>query len=273
MGVEIASTPSGSRNDRNVRGEEIERNHMKSLMKLTVVELKLYLRNFVAAFFTLVFPILMLVLFGGIYGNQPAAIFGGYGSVDIAAPGYIAALIIGTSAFMSLPMDLAVQRQLGVLRRLRATPLHPALVLGSKILTNLLVSLLGSGLLIGVGSLIYHIYLPSHWLAVGLGMLLSSLSLYALGFALASLVRPANAVRAVCFAVFYPMMFVSGGTIPSQLLPDAVRNIAKASPMTYTVNLLHDLWFGGGWNPTAVLALMGFMLLGGVLAMRFFKWE
>lgn len=246
---------------------------MKALMKLTAVEFKLYLRNFVAAFFTLVFPILMLVLFGSIYGNQPASIFGGYGSMDIAAPGYIAALIIGTTAFMSLPMDLAVQRQLGVLRRLRATPLHPALVLGAKILTNLLVSLLGTGLLIGVGALIYQIYLPPQWLAVGLGMLLSSLSLYALGFALASLVRSVNAVRAVCFAVFYPMMFVSGGTIPSQLLPEAVRRIAQASPMTYSVNLLHDLWFGSGWNLTAVLALTGFMLVGALLAMRFFKWE
>ena len=60
------------------------------------------------------------------YGNQPAAIFGGHGSVDVTMPGYIAALVIGTTGFMSLPMELAAHRQLGVLRRLRATPLPPA---------------------------------------------------------------------------------------------------------------------------------------------------
>ena len=100
---------------------------MKSLLKLTFIDLKLYLRNYIASFFTLVFPLLMLVLFGSIYGNQPLPMFGGHGTVDITVPGYIATLVIGTTAFLSLPVDLALQRQLGVLRRMRATPLRPGL--------------------------------------------------------------------------------------------------------------------------------------------------
>ena len=246
---------------------------MNTLIKLTYIDMKLYLRNIVAIFFTLVFPLLMLVLFGGIYGNQPVEIFGGFGSADITVPGYIATMIIGTTAFMSLPMDLATQRQLGVLRRMRATPLHPGMVLASKLISNLIISLAGMALLVGAGRLIFHTYLPENWPAVLLGILLISVSLYALGLAMASLVRSANAARAISFAVFFPMMFLSGGTLPGQFLPDAMRLVGKALPLTYSVNLLHDLWFGQGWDLTAVGVLIGFMAAGIILSVRFFKWE
>jgi ABC-2 type transport system permease protein len=246
---------------------------MKSLLKLTFVDLKLSARNYISVFFTLAFPLLMLFLFGGIYGNQPAAIFGGHGSVDVTVPGYIAALIIGTTAFLSLPMDLAAQRQQGVLRRMRATPLPPAWVLISKLVTNLLLSLLGMGLQVAAGAIFFHAYLPENGLAVLLGILLSSLSLYSLGFALASLVRTVNSVRAVSFAVFYPMMFLSGGTIPGALLPETVHTLSKVMPMTYSVNLIQSLWFGNGWDLTAVLALLGFLVLGVLVSVKLFRWE
>ena len=246
---------------------------MNSLMKLTLIDIKLYLRNVIAAFFTLVFPLLMLVLFGSIYGNQPEAIFGGHGSIDLTVPGYIATLIIGTTAFLSLPVDLALQRQLGVLRRMRATPLRAWTVLGSKLITNFIVTVLGVTVLVFSGAILYHAALPADWGAVFLGILLSCASLFALGFALASVIRSANAVRAVSFIIFYPMMFFSGGTLPTQFLPEAVKSVASVMPMTYTVNLLHGLWFGNGWDMTAVLVLLGFMAAGVLIAVRFFRWE
>jgi ABC-2 type transport system permease protein len=246
---------------------------MNMFLKLTLIELKLYLRNYIATFFTFAFPLLMLALFGAIYGNKPEPVFGGYGAMDITVPGYIATLIIGATAFMSLPMDLAIQRQLGVLRRMRATPLNPAAVLGSKTITNLLVTLLGTALMVAAGAAFFQAYIPANWLPVLLGTLLSCLCLFSLGFALASLVRSANAVRAVSFSIFYPMMFFSGGTIPGQFLPPAVQDIAKAMPMTYSVNLLRDLWFGKGWDLTAVAFLVGFTLAGVLVSVRFFRWE
>lgn len=246
---------------------------MLSLLKLTIIDFKLYLRNTIATFFTLAFPLLMLLLFGSIYGNQPAEMFGERGTVDISVPGYIATLIIGTAAFLSLPIDLALQRQLGVLRRLRATPLHPGSVMISKLVTNLLVSLLGAALLVTQSVLFFKARLPESWLAIIPGMLLCCLSLFALGFALASLFRSANTVRAVAFVVFYPMMFFSGGAVPEQLLPKSILMLSKAMPMTYAVQLLRDLWFGAGWNTTAVLALIGFMLAGALISVRFFRWE
>ncbi len=246
---------------------------MNSLLKLTFIDIKLYLRNVIAAFFTLVFPLLMLVLFGSIYGNQPQPIFNGHGSIDLTVPGYIATLVIGTTAFLGLPVDLALQRQLGVLRRMRATPLRIGMVLVSKLVTNFIITLLGITVLVFSGAVLYHAALPPDWGSVFLGIVLSCAALFALGFALASVIRSATAVRAVSFIIFYPMMFFSGGTLPSQFLPEAVKSVASIMPMTYSVNLLHSLWFGNGWDVTAVLVLLGFMAAGILIAVRFFRWE
>jgi ABC-2 type transport system permease protein len=101
---------------------------MRGFWKLTLMELKLFLREPTAAFFTLAFPLMLLFLFGSIYGNEPTPFFGGYGSVDVSVPGYTA-LIIGTSGLLTLAITMASYREHGVLRRLKATPLRPQAIL------------------------------------------------------------------------------------------------------------------------------------------------
>ena len=92
---------------------------------------------------------------------------------------------------------------------MRATPLHPGMVLSFQIDQQPGSShCWGWSLLVGIGVIVYQTRLPENWAAVLLGILLISLSLYALGLAMASLARSANAVRAVSFAVFFPMMFL-----------------------------------------------------------------
>ena len=99
---------------------------MSGFAMLTWIDLKLSLRNVIATFFTLAFPVLMILLFGAMYGNAPEANYRGFGAMDAAVPGYAATLVIGSAAFMGLPIELASRRQSGVLRRLRASPLSAA---------------------------------------------------------------------------------------------------------------------------------------------------
>ena len=94
---------------------------MRGFRKLTLVNLKLYLREPIATFFTLAFPPLMVVLFGAMYGNDPTPMFGGYGSMDISMPGYTA-MILGTVGFLGVPITISGYRESGVLRRFQATP-------------------------------------------------------------------------------------------------------------------------------------------------------
>src|SRR5512136_2231618 len=101
---------------------------MKSLLKMTWVEAKLFLREPIGAFFTLAFPLMMLFLFGSMYGNKPVPEFGGRGTIDISVPAYTA-MIIATTGLMGLTITMAAYRENGVLRRLRTTPVSPLVIL------------------------------------------------------------------------------------------------------------------------------------------------
>jgi ABC-2 type transport system permease protein len=88
---------------------------MRGFWKLTLMETKLFLREPMAAFFTLAFPLMMLFLFGSIYGNKPTPFFGGYGSVDVSVPAYTA-VIIATSGLLFLTIAMASYREHGSLQ-------------------------------------------------------------------------------------------------------------------------------------------------------------
>jgi ABC-2 type transport system permease protein len=242
-------------------------------MKLTWVDTKLFFRNYISAFFVLAFPLMMLVIFGGVYGNQPTAFFGGHGAMDVTIPGYIVALVIGTAGFISLPVELAVYRERGVLRRYRATPLPAGWVLASQMLVTLLATLLGTLILVGSGMALYHLRLPEAPLATFFGFVVACLSTFATGFLIASLAPTASAARAIGMVVYYPMMFLSGGTLPREVMPEALKAIANFFPLTYALDLFKGLWFDQGWNLTDLAVLAGVVLVCVLVSVRLFRWE
>jgi ABC-2 type transport system permease protein len=139
---------------------------MKMLMKMTWMEIKLFLREPVGAFFTLVFPLMMLFLFGSIYGNEPSVYFGGRGTIDISLPAYTA-MIIATTGLMSITIHITAYRENGVLRRLRATPVSPFIILAAQVIVFFTMTLLGMVLLIIAGKLVYHVRFEGNALSVG----------------------------------------------------------------------------------------------------------
>lgn len=247
---------------------------MRSLWKLTLVEAKLYLREPIAAFFTLVFPLMMLFLFGSIFGNEPTDFFGGRGSVDVSVPAYMA-MIIGTVGLLSITIATATYRETGVLRRYRATPLRPVAILTAQIVVNFVMTLLGALLLLVAARLVYGLRFYGNGLSVLVAFTLSSLSFFAVGFLLASLAPTARVATIVGMVLFYPNLFLSGATIPKELFPDAVRLVSRMMPLTYVVDLLQGLWFGEPWSEhlTAVGVLAGMLIAGVVLSARTFRWE
>ncbi len=100
---------------------------MRSLTKLTTLQLKLFYRDPTAMVFTLGFPLMLIIFFGG-GGNAAQERFGGLGRGDILVPGYIG-WIIATTGLMSLTSTLAMDREYRILRLFGATPLRPATLL------------------------------------------------------------------------------------------------------------------------------------------------
>jgi ABC-2 type transport system permease protein len=247
---------------------------MKSLWKMTWMEAKLFLREPIGAFFTLGFPLMMLFLFGSIYGNSPVAMFGGYGTIDISIPAYTA-MIIATTGLMSLTITMASYREKGILRRLQATPVSPLVVLAAQVIVVFLMTTLGMILLIVAGVFVYHIRFDGSVPSVLAGFLLCSLSFFALGFILAALMPTARTAQVVGMVLLYPMLFLSGAGFPRELLPEAVRKVSTFLPLTYVVNLLRGLWIGDPWrgHVTEVIVLCGMLLAGVVISVKAFRWE
>lgn len=245
---------------------------MKAFIKMTWIELKLYMREPVGVFFTMAFPLLLLFLFGSIYGNEPSPFFNGLGSVDNSIPGYIG-MIIGTIGMVGLPITLSNYRQQGILRRFRASPLQPGTILWAQVVVNVVVALLGVGLLAVAARLAYKLILPAAPLAVILAIVLGGLSFLALGFVLAGLLPSPRTAQAVGMALFYPMLFLSGAAIPRQVMPDGLQRIANYLPLTHVVKLIEGLWFKGNWNLLSLGVVVGLLAVCLLISQRTFRWE
>ncbi len=247
---------------------------MKSLLKMTWMETKLFLREPVGAFFTLVFPLMMLFLFGSIYGNEPSPLFNGLGTVDISIPAYTA-MIIATTGLVGLTITIAAYRENGILRRLRTTPISPLVILTVQVIVLFLMTTFGMLLLILAGKLVYHMHFDGNALSVLAGFVLSSLSFFAIGFILAGLMPTARTAQVVGMVLLYPMLFLSGAGFPRELLPEAIKKVSTFLPLTYVVNLLRGLWIGETWgqHTTEVLVLAAMLVAGVLISAKTFRWE
>ncbi|MGC8958919.1 MAG: ABC transporter permease [Chloroflexia bacterium] len=247
---------------------------MRGLAPLIWTQAKLYLREPVATFFTIFYAPLMLILFGSIYGNEPNPMFGRRGTVDISVPAYMA--LVGASVgLIGLPIAIATEREKGILRRYRATPLHPLAYLVSDVVTYLAMTLLGVLLLVLVGRVGWNLRFEGNALSMLGGFVLGMLSIFAFGFLVGCLSPTARIAQTVGMVLAFPMMFVSGATIPWEILPDGVRRVAEFVPLTHVVRVLRKLWAGGSWEEVWVSAVVpaGVLIVSSALSARFFRWE
>jgi ABC-2 type transport system permease protein len=247
---------------------------MRSLMELTKTSIKLYIREPIAAFFTLAFPTMLILIFGAMYGNDPSPIFDGLGSMDVSMPAY-SALILGTIGLLSVPITTAGYRQQGVLRRFRATPMHPLTYIVSDLLTNLAMTILGMALLFTVGWLLYRVQFGGNILLLLFAVILSGLAMSSMGYLIASIASGARVAQVIGMVIFYPMMFLSGAGMPIELLPPSVQRVSDFLPLTYVARLLRGLWFGEPLvdHLLEVVVLVVILVIFGGAAARYFRWE
>lgn len=241
--------------------------------KLTCVEFLLYLREPSAFFFTLVFPLMLMMLFGSIWGNEP---FPGesYGYIDFSIPAFMG-MVIATSGIMGLTTSMAAYREKGILRRFRASPVSPATVLLSELTALFTVTIGGIILLLLAGALVFGARLPGDPLQFAVGFLLSALSVSALGFIPASLAPTARSGLITANIMYFPMLFLSGAALPSQMLPSFLRSFSMVLPLTHAIRLMQGLWLGGDLvdYPVQIAVLTGVLVAGTAVSVRWFRWE
>jgi ABC-2 type transport system permease protein len=244
---------------------------MKAFLKLTAMELRLQLREPMVVIFTLAFPVFLMIVFGAIFGNEPNEAMAGYGQIDLSLPGYIG-MIVGTVGMLGIPMTLASYRDLGVLRRLSATPVRPSSILWAQVVTRVVLTLAGVGLLLLVGTVLFDLRPPARVMAIFPAAILGGLSFFAIGFVLAGVMPNARAAQAVGMALFYPMLFLSGAAMPRHIMPDAVQRVSELLPLTHVVKLMEDFWIAGSLNTVSLIVVVAVLISGVLLARVTFRW-
>lgn len=247
---------------------------MRSFLKLASTDIRLFIREPIAVFFTIAFAPLLVVLSGVIFGNAPSALSGGLGAMDIAMPAY-AAMVLCIVGFMSIPVSICGYRESGVLRRFRSTPLRPVTFIAADVVSNLLMAFVGvlAGVLAGL--IFYHTAFEGSILIVGIAIAFCALSMFSIGYLIAALAPTPRIANVVGLLILYPMMFLSGIFTPPEVMPETVRRISQFLPLKYAVDLLRGLWFGKPWSDfmLATAVLLGVLVVCTALAARFFRWE
>jgi ABC-2 type transport system permease protein len=242
-------------------------------LQIAATELRLYLREPSAFFFTLIFPLLLMLLFGSIWGNDP---FEGefFGYIDYSAAAFVGIVIL-TSGISSLTITIAAYREKGILRRFRAAPISPVTFLAGEMLSILVVSSMGVVLLLATGFLAFGMHFWGNVLEALAAFLLGTAAIAGLGFVPASLAPSARSGTVISNILYFPMLFLSGAALPRQMLPDALKTVSEVFPLTHAIRLLRGIWLGGHLtdHPVELGVLAGFVLAGAFFAARLFRWD
>jgi ABC-2 type transport system permease protein len=248
---------------------------LRGLGKLTWLEMKIFLREPLGAFGSIFFPVLIFVLAGRWFGGMRSPVaMEPNGLLRLKLP-IFSALLITISAVMSLVTIVAVYREGGILRRLRATPLRPQAILTAHVLVKLALTAVTLALMVLAGKRYYPIGVHIPVFSFGVALLISTWSILSIGFVIASIVPTARFAQPIAAAILYPMLGLCGLFVPLSELPPGMHAVARAVPLTYAVSLLEGIWKGDGWwaHRGDVAALVVVFAICTALAAKVFRWE
>jgi ABC-2 type transport system permease protein len=247
----------------------------RGLWKLTWLEIKIFLREPLGAFGSILFPVLVFVvgsrLLGGRVTPGPIA---STGFIGVGLP-VLAAVLVALSGVLSLVTIISIYREGGILKRLRATPLRPLTILTAHVLVKLALTVASLALLVLAGKRYYPSNIDVPVFGFAMALLISTWSILSIGFLIASIVPTARFAQPIGAAILYPMLGICGLFVPLQSLPPALRAVARVVPLTYAVSLLQGIWKGEAWSAHIgdVLALIAVFAICSALSAKVFRWE
>jgi ABC-2 type transport system permease protein len=224
-----------------------------------------------AAVFVFLFPLLLFALLTAVYNGQ---IYGRPASWALLAGmlGYGTA----NTTFAGLALILVARREMGILKRIRSTPLPAATYLIAVLTSIMIVFALQAAALFALGKLLKSTPWPGHLLSLVLALALGAAAFAGLGLALTGLIRSLEGSSAVVNVIVLPMAFLTGSFGSTGHYPRALRAIGDVLPLKYLLDAVNAIYLHGKelWDkPTAVAVLAGWGVLGIAVAMRKFRWE
>ncbi|WP_127503091.1 ABC transporter permease [Actinoplanes solisilvae] len=246
---------------------------MRVFAKLTLTELRLFLREPVSAFFVLFFPTLLVIILGSIPSfREPSADLGGARVIDLYV-GIAVALTLAMVAIQIAPAVLATYRERGVLRRLATTPVSPLKMLGAQLAMHGITAVVSTALVLAVGRLAFGVRLAEQFGGFVLAFVLTAAGVLAIGLFVGAVVPSGKAGSSVGTILFFPLMFFAGLWTPREVMPEVLRKIADFTPLGAGERALNDAMTGSWPNLLSATVLVGYLVVFGLAAVRLFRWS
>jgi ABC-2 type transport system permease protein len=237
---------------------------------------KAFWRNPASAFFTFAFPLMFLVIFTALLGKGQVQLGGRLISQSTYYVASMTAFAVMTACYNNIAIGLAFQRDAGVLKRTRGTPLPALIFFGAKVLHALLVALLLVVITVTFGKVAYGAEIPTgtplfQFLVI---LVVGAASFCALGFAITTVIPNSDAAAPIVNATILPLLFLSGIFIPiGDNSPSWISWIARIFPVKHFADGIQAGFLGTtfDWSDVLIVGLWG---LGALLVtLRYFSWE
>lgn len=247
---------------------------LRGLWRLTWLEVKIFVREPLGVFGTVGAPVLVFLAVSRLLGARTRPSGAAPPSLVADLP-VVVAMLVSVGAILSLVAIMAIYREGGILKRLRATPLRPHTILTAHVLVKLLFSTITLVIMALAGRRLVPAGVDPPWLSFGAAVIFTAACVLSIGFVIASVVPTARFAQPLGALVLYPMLGLSGLFVPVEALPPGLQLVARGLPFTYAVNLLRGIWHGESWASHAgdvgVLALV--FVLSAAVSARVFRWE
>ena len=238
---------------------------------------KAFWRNPAAAFFTFAFPLMFLVIFTALFGNEQIPVAGTRVSLSTFYVAQIAAFSIITATYTNLAIGVSFTRDQGVLKRILGSPIPGWAYLSGRIAHSILITVLLVGIVAAFGALFYEAELPSRTLPAFLLTIAAGAATFsALGLAITAVIPNADASPAIVNASMLPLLFLSGIFIPIQDPTAWYVTVAKVFPVYHFAKAMESAYFapsGSGLEGGHLLIVGAWGVAGVVLSVLFFSWE
>lgn len=232
------------------------------------LERRMFWRNPGSAFFNFALPLVILALFGAVFAGKPH-------DLAILIPG-IAGLSVMSTTFQAFAHNITSLRELGILKRMRGTPLPSSAYLAGLAGNAIANTGLQVIIVVVAGKLVFGVGWPRDWGSLAVFVVLGGLCFSALGIALAHAIPNVDSAPAYINAVFLPVIMVSGVFFDADNAPQVLLDVAQALPLKHLIDGVSGAMISGqgvGDHLPAVAFLVIWGAAGAVLAVRGFSWD
>jgi ABC-2 type transport system permease protein len=240
-------------------------------------DLRAFFRNGQARFFTLALPVAFLLIFATVFSDKTVPLPGGVIHTSVYYVPGIIALGIMQAAVSNLALSVITQRENGILKRRRATPVPAGVLISSRALAAVIVAVVMTAVLAAIGWFAYSAHIPlGHAAALAVTVLVGAASFSALGFALSTIIRGADSAQPIIAAITLPLYFISGIFLATTLLPHWLLNVAGVFPVRPFQQALLAAYNpyspGSGFAGLDLLIMAAWGVAGLLIATRRFRW-